>query len=50
VDDFRAVHSLNSLRELAQVLSAQPTPARRGAGATIGGSGAEPETEQALPG
>ena len=50
VDEFRAVHSLNSLRELAQVLTAQPTPVRRGAGATIGGSGAEAEAGEALPG
>ena len=50
VDDFRPVHSLNSLRELAQVLSAEPTPARRGAGATIGRSVQESETGQALPG
>jgi len=50
VDDFRTVHSLNSLTELAQVLSAQSTPARRGAGATIGTSGGEVETEQALRG
>ena len=50
VDEFRAVHSLNSLRELAQVLTAQPTPVRRGAGATIGGSGAEAEAGGALPG
>ena len=50
VDDFRPVHSLNSLRELAQVLSLPPTPVQRGARATIGGTGAEVETEQALPG
>jgi uncharacterized protein with von Willebrand factor type A (vWA) domain len=43
VDDFRAVHSLNSLRELAQVLSGPPTPVRRGAGATIPGFEAESE-------
>ncbi len=50
VDDFKAVHSLNSLRELAQVLSTQPTPARRGVGATIGTSGGEAEEDAALPG
>ena len=49
VDDFRPVHSLNSLRELAQALTVQPTPARRGAGATIAGTGAEAETGAALP-
>jgi uncharacterized protein with von Willebrand factor type A (vWA) domain len=43
VDDFRPVHSLNSLGELAKVLSAPPTPARRAAGATIGTSGGEVE-------
>ncbi len=41
VDDFRPVHSLNSLRELAQALTLPPTPARRGAGAKIGGTGGE---------
>jgi uncharacterized protein with von Willebrand factor type A (vWA) domain len=50
VDDFRAVHSLNSLRELARALSVEPTPARRGAGATSGTSGAESETKPVLSG
>ena len=50
VDDFRPVHSLNSLRELAQVLTLPPTPARRGVGATIGTTGAESEAGTALPG
>ena len=50
VDDFRPVHSLNSLRELAQVLTLPTTPARRGAGATIGTSGGEAEAGAALPG
>ena len=35
VDDLRPVHSLNSLRELAQALTLRPTPARRGTGAKI---------------
>ncbi len=50
VDDFRPVHSLSSLRDLAQVLSAQPTPARRGAGATIAGTEAEAVIGTAIPG
>ena len=50
VDDFRPVHSLNSLRELAQVLTLPPTPARRGAGATIGRTGGEAEAGAAVPG
>ena len=50
VDDFRPVHSLSSLRELAQVLSVPPTPARRGVGATIGRTGAQAETGTSLPG
>ena len=49
VDDFRPVHSLNSLRELAQVLSLPPTPVQRGAGATIGGTGAIAAAGTALP-
>ena len=49
VDDFRPVHSLNSLWELAQVLSVPPTPVRGGAGATIGGIGAIAEAGTALP-
>ncbi len=50
VDDFRPVHSLNSLRELAQVLTLPPTPVGRGAGVRIGWTGAEAESETALPG
>ncbi len=50
VDDFRPVHSLNSLRELARVLTVEPTPVRRGAGGTIGTSGGEAEEGAALPG
>ena len=50
VDDFRPVHSLNSLRELAQILTLPPTPARRGAVARIGGSVGEEEAETAPPG
>ena len=50
VDDFRPVHSLNSLRELAQVLTLPPTPARRAAAATIGRTGGEAEAGAALPG
>ena len=49
VDDFRPVHSLNSLRELARVLTGEPTLAGRGARATIGATGAETETRTALP-
>jgi hypothetical protein len=49
VDDFRPVHSLNSLKELAQVLTVQPTPVRRDAGATIRETGAEAEARTAFP-
>ena len=50
VDDFRSVHSLNSLRELAQALTRPPTRFRRGAGATIGTTAVEAGAEAATPG
>lgn len=50
VDDFKPVHSLNSLRELARILTLPPTPSRRGAGATIGRTAEEAEAEAAPPG
>lgn len=48
VDDFRPVHSLNSLRELAQALTFRPTLVRGGAGAKIGGTGGEAEAGASL--
>ncbi len=50
VDDFRPVHSLSSLRELARALTLPPTPFRRVAGATIGATGAAAGAEATLPG
>jgi uncharacterized protein with von Willebrand factor type A (vWA) domain len=50
VDDFRSVHSLNSLRELAQALTVPPTPFRTGAGAMIGTTGKGAEVEAVIPG
>ena len=49
VDDFRAVHSLKSLRELARALTSPPTPFRRSAGATIGTIVAEAEIGATMP-
>ena len=50
VDDFRSVHSLNSLRELTRALTSPSTPVRRGAGPTIPTTGAEAEAGVATPG
>ncbi len=49
VDDFRSVHSINSLLELTRALTLPPTPARTSGGATIGTLGTEAVAGATLP-
>jgi len=49
VDDFRPVHSLSSLMELARVLTLTADPSRRAAAPTFGASEGEAEEGVAPP-